>query len=56
MTEAENSDAIVTEILEGAGARPCGRCGKPASVPAASDEFDGPQTWFCFECGHEEER
>jgi hypothetical protein len=50
-------------------ARPCGRCGKQASIPASVSDDGvheeegaaiavanaGPE-WFCFECGHQERR
>ena len=68
MTTTEETTNAFTEVLDAAGAKPCGLCGKRAAVRtevaapvqsaggtlgACPDRVDNA-TWFCFECGHEE--
>lgn len=55
METRPKSEDVARDVLRQAGARECRRCGQQSSVPARSrdDGHDG-QTWFCVECGHEE--
>lgn len=52
MSTDQKVDDVVTEMLAGAGARECGRCGTRSSIPVQGSD---KQLWFCFECGNEEE-